>query len=145
MEFKNLKRVAKEEAEKLDAAYANKSEFTEKDAEMYKCLMSGLKDQLAVEGMMNAQEQEEEYEETEGMSGRRGRAMNGRFVSREGGQSYAEGYSQGYNEGMKQARESEHMMRQSGMSYDDGYRRGYNEGMRQSGHFPMYPNMRYPY
>lgn len=145
MEFKNLKRVAKEEVEKLDAAYANKSEFTDKDAEMYKCLMSGLKDQLTVEGMMNAKEYEEDGEEMEGMSGRRGRAMNGRFVSREGGQSYAEGYSQGYNEGMRQARENENMMHQSGMSYSDGYSRGYNEGMRQSGHYPMYPSMRYPY
>ena len=145
MEFKNLKRVAKEEAEKLDAAYANKSEFTDKDAEMYKCIMSGLKDQLAVEGMMNAAEHEEETEEMEGMSGRRGRAMNGRYVSREGGQSYAEGYSQGYAEGMRQARENEHAMHQSSMSYDDGYNRGYNEGMRQSGHYPMHPGMHYPY
>lgn len=145
MEFKNLKRVAKEELEKLDAAYASKSEFSEKDAEMYKCLMSGMKDQLAVEGMMNAKEYEEEGEEMEGMSGRRGRAMNGRFVSRDGGQSYTEGYSQGYSEGMRQARENENMMHQSGMSYSDGYSRGYSEGMRQSGHYPMYPGPRYPY
>lgn len=145
MEFKNLKRVAKEEAEKLDALYANKSEFTEKDAELYKCLMSGLKDQLAVEGMMSAKEYEEEGEEPEGMSGRRGRAMNGRFVSRDGGQSYADGYSHGYNEGMRHSRENEAMDRRSGMSYDEGYSRGYNEGMRQSGHYPMYPGPRYPY
>ena len=145
MEFKNLKRVAKEEVEKLDAAYANKSEFTDKDAELYKCLMSGLKDQLAVEGMMNAGEYEEGGDEPEGMSGRRGRAMNGRFVSRDGGQSYADGYSQGYNEGMRQARENEAVMHRSSMSYDDGYSRGYNEGMRQSGHYPMYPGPRYPY
>ena len=130
MEFKNLKRVAKEEVEKLDAAYANKSEFTDKDAELYKCLMSGLKDQLAVEGMMKAEEYEEEGEEMEGMSGRRGRAMNGRFVSRDGGQSYAEGYSQGYNEAMTQRRGEQ--------SFSDGYDQGYSEAMRMSGYHPMY-------
>ena len=130
MEFKNLKRVAKEEVEKLDAAYANKSEFTDKDAELYKCLMSGLKDQLAVEGMMNAKEYEEEGEEMEGMSGRRGRAMNGRFVSRDGGQSYAEGYSHGYNEAMTQ--------RHGEQSFSDGYDQGYSEAMRMSGYHPMY-------
>ena len=135
-EFKNLKRIAIEEAEKLDAAYANKSEFTEKDAELYKCLMSGLKDQLTAEAMLKADGYEEEMED--GFSGRRGRAANGRYVSRDGGQSYAEGYSQGYNEGMKQSREGRR-------SYDDGYNRGYSEGMRQSGHMPMYPIPHYPY
>ena len=101
-----------------------------------KCLMSGLKDQLTAEAMMRAESHDEEMED--GMSGRRGRAMNGRYVSRDGGQSYAEGYSQGYNEGMRQGHEG-------GQSYSDGYNRGYNEGMRQSGHMPMYPGPRYPY
>lgn len=136
--FDNLKRVAIEEAEKLNAAYANKSEFTDKDAEIYKCLMSGLKDQLTAEAMLMAEHHEDESEDEEGLSGRRGRAMNGRFVSRDGGQSYAEGYSQGYNEGMRQGHDG-------GQSYSDGYNRGYSEGMRQSGHYPMFPGPRYPY
>ena len=38
-----------------------------------------------------------------GMSGYRGRAMNGRYVSRDMDQSYADGYSRGYEEGRSQA------------------------------------------
>ena len=48
-----------------------------------------------------AMEESEEYEQ-EGLSGRRGRGMNGRYVSRDGGASYAEGYSRGYNEALNQ-------------------------------------------
>lgn len=58
-----------------------------------------------------AMKEAEEYEMEEGgMSGRRGRAMNVRYVSRDGGSSYADGYS-----------------------------RGYSEAMAQSGHYPMMP------
>lgn len=101
-EFKNLKRVAINELKKLDASYANKDEFSEADSKKYDCLMHGLKCQLSSETML---ESEEEYmdEYAGGMSGRRGRAANGRFVSREAGSSYAEGYSQGYSEGMRQS------------------------------------------
>ena len=103
-EFKNLKRVAVEELEKLDAAYSSKSEFTEKDAEMYRCLMSGLKNQLTAEAMMGASQHEYMPEEDmDGMSGRRGRAANGRYISMEGGNSYTDGYTQGYSEGMRQS------------------------------------------
>lgn len=112
MEFENLKRVAKEELEKLNAAYANKSEFSEKDAEMYKCLMSGLKDQLAIEGMTNYNEMEmgPEMSGENGMSGRMNqpRAMNGRFKSMdsmetaENQRSFDRGYSQGYSAAMEQ-------------------------------------------
>ena len=70
-EFKNLKRVAIEELEKLDSQYANKSEFTEKDAETYRSLMHGLKCQLTAEAMMEAKEYEG------GMSGYHGRSMDG--------------------------------------------------------------------
>ena len=114
MEFKNLKRIAIEEAEKLDAMYANKSEFSDKDAELYKCLMSGLKDQLTAEAMMNA----EEYSE-DGVSERRGRAANGRYVSREGnsGNSYADGYSRGYSEGMREGMSSYRMPYSERYSY----------------------------
>ena len=38
----------------------------------------------------------------DGMSGRRGRAMNGRYISRTGGSSYADGYTHGYSEAMRQ-------------------------------------------
>lgn len=86
-EFKNLKRVAIEELEKLDSQYANKNEFTEKDAETYRCLMHGLKSQLTAEAMMEAKEYEG------GMSGYRGRGMNGRYVSRDMGPGWDDGMS----------------------------------------------------
>lgn len=88
--FANLKRVAIEELEKLNAAYANKNEFSEKDAEMYRCLMHGLKCQLTSEAMMEA----EDYER--GMSGARGRGMDGRYISRDMGPGWNEGMSGHY-------------------------------------------------
>lgn len=108
-ELKNLKRVATEELEKLDAKYANQSEFSAADAEMYKCLTMALEKQMRIEQI------EEEMGEFPGMSGRRGRGADGRYVSRDGG------------------------------SYADGYSEGYSEGMRQSGHWPMIPPDRYRY
>ena len=101
-EFKNLKRVAMSELKRLDAKYANRDEFAKEDIECYDKLMHGLKSQLTSEAMMEA----EEYEQEENMSGRRGRSsVTGRFVSRDGGNSYAEGYSRGYSEAMSQQRE----------------------------------------
>lgn len=100
-EMKNLKRVAQEELEKLDAKYANLSEFTAADAEMYKCLMMALEKQMRIE-QIEGEMYGEEYE-MPGMSGRRGRGTNGRYISMEGGNSYADGYSNGYSEGMRQS------------------------------------------
>lgn len=101
-EMKNLKRVAQEELEKLDAKYASQSEFTKDDAEMYKCLWMGFEKQLRAEQILMETGEYEDEGEMPGMSGRRGRGMNGRFVSRDGGNSYAAGYSQGYSEAMNQ-------------------------------------------
>lgn len=121
-ELKNLKRVAQEELEKLDAQYANKSEFTAADAEMYKCLTMALEKQMRIEQIQEEMgEGEYEYEGMSGndggMSGRRGRSPStGRYVSRDSGNSYADGYSAGYS-----------------------------EGMRQSGHWPVMPPDRYRY
>lgn len=99
-EMKNLKRVAQEELEKLDAKYANLSEFTAADAEMYKCLTMALEKQLRIE-----QIEGEMYESYEcGMSGARGRSPHtGRYISMEAGNSYDDGYSHGYSEGMRQS------------------------------------------
>ena len=48
-------------------------------------------------------------EAEEGYSGARGRnASNGRYMSRDGGSSYADGYSQGYSEAMNQMNDSGH-------------------------------------
>lgn len=51
----------------------------------------------------NAMKEAEEYEEG-GLSGRRGRAANGQYISRDMGsqRSYADGYSEGYSEAMNQ-------------------------------------------
>jgi hypothetical protein len=102
-EFKNLKRIATEELEKLDAQYANKSEFTAADAEMYKCLMMALEKQLRIEQIEGEMHDEEEFsQDAYGMSGRRGRSPStGRYVSRDGSASYADGYSAGYSEAMR--------------------------------------------
>lgn len=98
-EMKNLKRVAQEELEKLDAKYASLSEFTAADAEMYKCLVMALEKQMRIEQI----EEEMHGGEYYGMSGRRGRGADGRYVSMEGGNSYADGYSEGYHEGIRQS------------------------------------------
>lgn len=99
-EMRNLKRVAQEELEKLDAKYASQSEFTAADAEMYKCLVMALEKQMRIEQI---EEEMGDGEWSEGMSGRRGRAANGRYISRDGGNSYADGYSRGYSEAMMQS------------------------------------------
>lgn len=74
------------------------------------------KDMLTTKAMEDA----EQYEEgnSNGASGYRGRAMNGRFVSRDqnNSQSYSDGYAHGYSEAMEQM----------------------NHG--NSGHYPMVPN-----
>ena len=99
-EMKNLKRVAQEELEKLDAKYANLSEFTAADAEMYKCLTMALEKQMRIEQIEKEMHGEEWSNEEPGMSGRRPmHGADGRFIS---GTSYADGYSRGYSEAMNQ-------------------------------------------
>lgn len=73
-ELKNLKRVAQEELEKLDAQYANKSEFTAADAEMYKCLTMALEKQMRIEQIESEMGYSEGYGDD--MSGRRSQYMN---------------------------------------------------------------------
>lgn len=55
-------------------------------------------------GMLTCKAMEDEYEEEDGFSGRRGRSRTtGRYMSRDTeAQSYADGYSQGYNEAVSQ-------------------------------------------
>ena len=80
------------------------TEMTDKDLERADKLAHAMKSLATYKAMKEA---EEEYDEGN-MSGYRGRGRNGRYVSREGATSYADGYS-----------------------------RGYSEAMRQSGHYPM--------
>ena len=77
----NNKNISMQELEKLDKFYHMKKSMLTADA----------------------MEEAEEYEQP-GFSGYRGRAANGRYVSRDGGNSYADGYSRGYSEAMTQQR-----------------------------------------
>lgn len=80
-------------------------EMTVQDLEKLNLLYHTLKSKATYEAMKDATE---EYE-AEGMSGRRGRSpMTGRYVSRDQGNSYADGYANGYSEAMSQNRSSGH-------------------------------------
>lgn len=71
----------------------------------------------------------EDAEEYSGISEYRGRAANGRFVSRtsseenQNGSSFTEGYERGYSEAMSQNN-----------SYSNGFNRGYAEAMSRLNH-----------
>lgn len=96
-ELKNLKRIAREELERLDQKYEGKSEFAAADAEMYKCLAMAYEKHLRFEEIENEMQDGEMMDGEGMMSGRRGRAMNGRFVScDQGPMSYDDGYSGHY-------------------------------------------------
>lgn len=125
-EFNNLKRVAINELKKLNAAYANKDEFAETDVKKFDCLSHGLKCLLTAEAMLEA----EEYEQETGVSSRRGRGADGRYVSRDG---YKEGYERGYSEAMNKKSNDD--------SYISGFNTGYSEAMNigASGHHPAIP------
>lgn len=83
------------ELEQLEAKYATNlgQPMSEKDLDTIDKLYHALKSLATYKAMKEA----EEYDE-EGMSGRRGRAMNGRYVSRDPGYSmYGNGYDDGYS------------------------------------------------
>ena len=108
-----LKQVCKEIEDTVEKI--SKSGMNEQLLDRLDKLYHTKKSMLATWGM----EHPEEY--YEGNSGMRGRSPStGRYVSREGGQSYTDGYSRGYAEAMSQM--------QGG----------------NSGHMPMQPNPYYP-
>lgn len=75
--FDNLIRVNLNELKKLDAAYANKDEFTEADAkkfDMFTCTLSRLMKSLPYI-------EEYGYDQDHSLSGRRGRDSMGRYAS----------------------------------------------------------------
>lgn len=132
--FEAHKNQVCKELEMLADKFKKTGAMSETELDRIEKLWRTKKNMLAAAAMENPEEYEEYYNEGN-MSGRRGRSsVTGRFVSRDGGQSYAEGYSQGYNEAMTQ--------NNSNRSYSDGYDRGYSEAMRMSGHYPMNPMMR---
>lgn len=96
------------EVEMIEAKYAQNpsAEMSMQDLEKLNKLYHTLKSQATYVAMKDAEQHMEEdggYSENQnGNSGRRGRAANGRYVSRESANSYADGYSQGYSEAMNQ-------------------------------------------
>lgn len=119
--FEALEKAMCKELETLEQKLKGTAEMSVQDLEKVDKLAHAMKSLATYKAMKEA---EEEYGEgEEGFSGRRGRAMNGRYVSRDGGSSYSDGYSQGYAEAMSQM----------------------NGG--NSGHYPMmppyYPGRRY--
>ena len=95
--FENLEKCMQKELEVFEQKMKSGTEMSTADLEKIDKLAHALKSLATYTAMKEA---EEGYSE-DGMSGRRGRGMNGRYVSRDGG-SYADGYSQGYSEGMRQ-------------------------------------------
>jgi len=119
--FETLEKAMCKELETLEQKLKGSAEMSVQDLDKVDKLAHAMKSLATYKAMKEA---EEEYGEgEEGFSGRRGRAANGRYVSRDGGSSYSDGYSQGYAEAMSQM----------------------NGG--SSGHYPMmppyYPGRRY--
>lgn len=96
--FETLEKKMCMELESIEQKLQGGGEMTETDLKRVDMLAHALKS-LAT---YKATKDPEEWEEENGMSGRRGRAANGRYVSRDGGASYADGYSRGYSEAMDQ-------------------------------------------
>lgn len=96
------------ELEKIATRYENNpgTEMNPQDLCLVKDLYSALMKQSTWISMKEAEEYEEGgFSSSNGnmnSSGYRGRAANGRFVSRDKDQNYADGYSEGYSEAMNQ-------------------------------------------
>lgn len=95
--FEMLEKKMCMELEAIEQKLQGGAEMSETDLKRADMLAHAMKSLATYKAMKEADEYEGE------MSGRRGRAMNGRFVSRDGGNSYADGYSRGYAEGMNQS------------------------------------------
>lgn len=92
--FEALEKAMCKELEALDHKLQGGTEMSVQDLEKIDKLTHAMKSLATYTAMKEA-------EEYEGYSGRRGRGADGRYVSREGAQSYADGYSQGYSEAMR--------------------------------------------
>lgn len=83
------------ELEEISEQLKKTGTISDKDLERMDKLWHTKKCMLTADAMTEAQDYEK------GVSGRRGRGMDGRYVSREqGNTSYTEGYSDGYSEAM---------------------------------------------
>jgi len=95
--YEALEKAMCKELEAIEQKLKNGTEMSVQDLDRVDKLTHAMKSLATYKAMKEA----EEYEG--GMSGRRGRGMNGRFVSRADGNSYTEGYSQGYAEAMRRS------------------------------------------
>ena len=96
MKCETLEKKLKSELEAIETKLASGVEMTEKDLDRIDKLAHALK---SLKCYMDMEGADEEWEDA-GMSGRRGRAANGRYISRDAGRSYSDGYSRGYAEAM---------------------------------------------
>lgn len=106
------------ELDNISEKLSGGAEMTAQDLQRVDMIYHALKSLATYKAMKEAEDYEEDGWSNDGSmgggnSGRRGRAANGRYVSRDSDQNYAEGYSQGYMDG------------------------------QQSGHMPMYPPRRW--
>lgn len=101
--FEKLEKKMCMELEAIEQKLASGTEMSETDLKRADMLAHAMKSLATYTAMKEAEEEYGEEGFSGEMSGRRGRAMNGRFVSRDGGNSYADGYSRGYAEGMNQS------------------------------------------
>lgn len=91
--FESLEKAMCKELEAIEQKLKGGTEMSETDLKRVDLLAHAMKSLATYTAMKEA----EEYDEEGKMSGRRGRAMNGRYVSRDyGPQSYDDGYSGHY-------------------------------------------------
>lgn len=98
--FEALEKSMCKELEVLEQKFKNGTEMSVNDLEKIDKLTHAMKSLATYKAMKGAEDEEGNFS-MDGTSGRRGRGMNGQYVSREGGRSYNEGYSRGYSEAMR--------------------------------------------
>lgn len=91
------------ELESLEEKYRGGGEMSMQDLDKIDKLYHALKSMATYNAMKEAEDYEGGWSSDTGNSGRRGRAANGRYVSRDmaPNQSYSEGYAEGYSEAMR--------------------------------------------
>ena len=95
--FETLEKCMCKELESIEKKLQS-SEMATGDLEKIDKLTHAMKSLATYRAMKEAEETS-----MDGMSGRRGRAANGQYISRDdASQSYADGYSHGYSEAMNQ-------------------------------------------
>lgn len=99
--FEGLEKALCKELEAIEQKLKAGTEMSVADLDKVDKLTHAVKSLATYRAMCEAED--EGYNSEGGYSGRRGRAMNGRYVSPDGGSSYADGYSSGYAEGVRQS------------------------------------------